>query len=180
MISAEPFAHIELLTPQAKPTPFGSLWADGPVVVTFLRQFGCIFCHQAAAEVLDHRSEIERHARIAFIGNGNPSHAAAFANRLGLEGCVYTDPARLLYNALRLNFGVFKTVNVASRRLYRQAQAQGFRQIGTWGDRWQLGGTFVINAGGLLVFTHRSEHAGEHASLRDLLLTLPDVTSQPH
>jgi hypothetical protein len=36
----EPTAALPLQTLDGEPVPFESLWADGPVVVAFLRHFG--------------------------------------------------------------------------------------------------------------------------------------------
>jgi hypothetical protein len=40
------------------------------------------------------------------------------------------------------------------------------------GDRWQLGGTLVIDEQGGIVYRHVSEVAGDHGSVSDVLFAL--------
>lgn len=162
-------ANIEVLTHQGRPVFFGDLWRERPAVIAFVRQFGCLFCFEQVAEMLELKPDIERAgARLCVIGNGTPLHARVFMNEANLHADVFTDPGRLLYDALAMRHGIFATINPTSRRYVRRAQARGFRQLGVRGDPWQQGGAIVVAKDGAVAFLQRFAIAGERVDMADL------------
>ncbi|HEX2729991.1 MAG TPA: peroxiredoxin-like family protein [Polyangiaceae bacterium] len=162
-------ANIELLSPLGRPTFFGDLWRERPLVVAFVRHFGCLFCFEQVAEMTAAAADIKRWgARFCVIGNGTPLHARVFMDEARLETDVFTDPARLLYKGIGMRHGVFTTVNPTSSRNARRAYARGFRQRGVRGDPWQQGGALVVGRDGTVAFLQRFLVAGEPTDLPDL------------
>jgi len=153
------------------------LWAGGVVVTTFLRQFGCLFCHRAVADVVELLPKIvERGASLVVVGNGSVTQAQRFfaEKKLPREGCtVVTDPERESYRAAELRRGFVRTfLNETSVREYRAARAEGHRITGLFGDLTQLGGTLVTRPPAQLLLIHRSQFAGDHADPREVLAVL--------
>lgn len=143
------------------------LWRDAPAVTTFLRHYGCLFCHEMVADVLHATPElIERGARVVLVGNGSVEQARRFFSSKGLprEGCtVVTDPERTSYQAAELERGFAKTfLNTGSQRAFRRAREGGHGISGWLGDLTQLGGTLVTRPPARLEYFHRSEFAGDH------------------
>src|SRR6185503_11168472 len=72
------------------------IWGEDVVVTTFLRQFGCLFCHRAIAEIVAIVPDvIAAGARLVFVGNGSVNQAQRFyaEKKLPRDGCtVVTDP----------------------------------------------------------------------------------------
>ena len=63
-----------------------------PLVVVFVRHYGCIFCRERAAEVLASRSAIEaKGARIVFVGTGLPAMASATSASQTMA-CIVSEP----------------------------------------------------------------------------------------
>jgi peroxiredoxin len=163
-------SYIELLDPRGQPVFFGELWRDQVAVVAFVRHFGCLFCFEQVADLLEKAEPIRATgARLYVVGNGTPLHARVFMEEAGLSEGVYSDPARLLYDRLGMKHGFFTTVNPTSARHARRAEARGFRQRGRRGDPWQQGGALVIDRDGTVAFLQRFSMAGERADLGDLL-----------
>jgi peroxiredoxin len=162
MTEARRYLNFELLTPKGKPVFVRDILANRPTVACFVRHFGCIFCFEHVAEAIKLRPEIERQdAQLIVIGNGNPAHAREFERQVGLEGLVYTDPARHLYRALAMRHGFARTFNLQVSRNTRRAFQAGFRQIGVKGDRWQLGGNVVFGRDGAIRYVQHAELAGD-------------------
>jgi AhpC/TSA antioxidant enzyme len=162
-------ANIEVLTPRGRPVFFGDLWKDQPAVIAFVRHFGCLFCYEQVAEMVEVSADIERWGgRFCVIGNGTPLHAGVFMAEAKLKGDVFTDPGRLLYSGLAMRHGVFTTLNPTSSRHARRAYARGYRQRGLRGDPWQQGGAIVAARDGAVAFLQRFAVAGERVDLADL------------
>jgi hypothetical protein len=170
MASVSHLGGIEVLDHLGRPVWFRDLWSERVTLLGFVRHFGCLFCHQQVAEMLDARAEIERRgACLRVIGNGNPVHAREFMTRMGMTGEVYTDPARLLYDQVGMLHGVRRTLNLKSSRLGREARRIGYRQLGVRGDAWQQGGCLLIAPDGELLYEYRSEVAGDHPPMGVIL-----------
>ncbi len=165
--------NIEVLDPAGRPVRMPALWQDRPTVIALTRHFGCIFCHEQVAELRDAEREFEQlGAGLAVIGNGNPAHAKYFEERNGLQGRVYTDPARLVYRALGMRHGVGTSFNPRMLKHAWRAYKAGHRQTKTLGDPWQQGGTLVVSTDGEIAYTHVSKTAGDHAPVHSVLRIL--------
>jgi dehydrogenase/reductase SDR family protein 12 len=131
-----------------------------------------------------HLDEIRsRGAELVIVGNGSQYFAAAFREDFNLDCPVLCDPELLAYRAAGLRRG---RVEILSPRLVlnvARAWRSGARQSGVQGDPWQLGGVFVIRAGGALVYRHASQEAGDHPSPEAVIEALspaaPPVAEEP-
>ena len=161
-------AAATVLTLDSRRVRLREIWGDDVVVTIFLRQFGCLFCHRAIAEIVAIVPEvIAAGARLVFVGNGSVNQAQRFyaEKKLPREGCtVVTDPERDSFRAAELRRGFARTfLNAGSVRAYRDARADGHRITGLFGDLTQLGGLMVTRPPARLVMLHRSQYAGDHA-----------------
>ena len=151
----------------------GSLWAQRTIVLTFIRQYGCLFCRQQVAELRARRAEIEAQGgNIVLIGCGEPEEARDFVNRLDLDLELYTDPGLKSFDAAGLKRGVLTALKRGSWRAGRAAWRSGFRQTKTAGNVWQQGGLFVIDQHSRVYFEHVSEWAGDHPELDHVIAAL--------
>lgn len=144
-------------------------WGNKPTVHVFLRQFGCLFCHQTVAEMIAITPDVvAAGGHVVMVGCGSVEHALRFARdkrlpRVGVS--IYTDPSRTSYEVASLERGYERTFfNPDSLRAYARARADGHRITGVAGDIPQLGGVFVIEPPARLRYAHRSRFAGDHPS----------------
>jgi len=116
-------------------------------------------------------------AELVLIGNGARIFAEGFRDEMKLDGPLLVDPDLRSYRAAGLRRG---RVEILSPRLPLHAVRalwSGHRQGEVQGDAWQLGGVFVIAAGGNLLYEHRSREAGDHPPVAEVLAALrPDAT----
>lgn len=157
---------VQLLDAEGSSVPLSSLLADGPVVLVFLRYFGCTFCRAHVARVRDEREAfVEAGARVVMIGQGRPEQAAAFCRDRQLPFTCTVDPDRRVYDAFGLGRARIKDLvdpRTATRGL-RLAVDRETRQGAISGDPRQLGGTVVVDRSGVVRFVHRNQTVWDDA-----------------
>jgi hypothetical protein len=149
-------------------TTLRELWRKARTVTTFVRHFGCLFCHQAVDDLVEHLPRIlRRGARVVVVGNGSIAQARRFFDEKALprEGVdVVTDPEREAYRAADFERGLASAfLSRGSLRAFREARREGHKVTGLFGDLTQLGGTMVTDPPPKLLYVHRSRFAGDHA-----------------
>jgi len=80
------------------------LSAAGPVLLVFLRHFGCTFCREMVAELAEKRGEIEAQgSRLAFVHLGTEEKAKSFFAYYKLQDVPrFADPDAHLYKEFGL------------------------------------------------------------------------------
>jgi peroxiredoxin len=76
-----------------------SLVEASPVLLVFLRHFGCSFCRQAISDVADLKSELDRRGvRPVFVHLGTPERAKPFFDYYGIGDVErVSDPEAVVY-----------------------------------------------------------------------------------
>ena len=108
-------------------------------------------------------------AELVIIGNGAEHFARAFREDFALDGPLLVDPELVAYRAAGLRRGRAEALSPLLAGAAWRALRSGSRQTGVEGDPWQLGGAFVIQAGGRLTYQHVAEHAGDQVDPDHLL-----------
>jgi AhpC/TSA antioxidant enzyme len=121
--------------------------------------------------LLDRLPEIENlGVSVVLVGNGPPPAMAAFARNMSQEGrrvTVVTDPSLASYRAAGLKRPRMHGLRAAIEMF--QALGQGYRQRRRGGDRLQLGGAFLVDDAGRVVYHHRSKSPGDLADPNDIV-----------
>lgn len=171
-------AATRVLGLDGSPTRLRDAWGGKTVVHVFVRQFGCLFCHEMVASLIDLAPRVvARGSHVVVVGSGSVEQAARFAAAKGLprEGVsLYTDPSRESFDRAGLArswTGTF--LEKDARRAYVRAREEGFRITGVAGDVPQLGGAMVVKPPARLAYLHRSRFAGDHPDLDALLAAVP-------
>jgi hypothetical protein len=186
-LSEDPVAVERLVAQIAAAQVFGldghmtrirELWRDVPTVTGFVRHFGCLFCHQMVEDLVSAVPDIlARKARVVIVGNGTLEQARHFFGdkKLPRDGVsVVTDPNRESYKAAGFERGLLKTFNPASVKAYGPARSSGHRITGLFGDLTQLGGLVVVKPPASLVYFHKSNFAGDHPRMAEVLAAIPN------
>lgn len=156
-------------------------WKDTTAVTGFVRQFGCLFCHQMVHDLVVHTPEIlRRGCRVVIVGNGSVEQAARFFSmkKLPRDGVsVVTDPDRESYKAAEFERGFARTfLHPGAHRAYGPARKNGHRITGLFGDLTQLGGLVATRPPATPLYFHRSRYAGDHADLDLVISRLPQAS----
>jgi hypothetical protein len=174
MVVAEELASALVLDVDAQPVRLGELWAKRPVILVFVRHFGCLFCREQAVQIRDVFDRLRAAgADVAFVGSGTPDQAEMFRSDYDLPFPVYVDPSLRAFRIARLERGVGRTLGPGSLAAGLRAFRAGYRQGHTEGDPWQLGGAIVVGPGHKVFYAYRSATAGDHPDPEALIAALP-------
>lgn len=115
----------------------------------------------------------EAGARVVLVGMGTPAECTAFLEKFDVPFPMIADPQQALYRQFHLQrmspLGVFSPV-VAIKGLAAMARGAGIGK--PVGDVLQLPGTFVIDSGGRVIFSHQPGGPADHATPDLILKTL--------
>jgi peroxiredoxin len=136
------------------------LTEDGPRLLVFLRDRGCIFCREALHDLRAQRLAIEAAGvPLVIVHMGMPDEGASIAESYGLAGVdLVADPLRELYQAFHLEQGSLGQL-LGPRVFVRGVAATLKGNVQGWfvGDALQMPGAFVVSHGAILrAFRHRS------------------------
>ena len=150
-----------------------------PVLLVFLRHFGCTFCREALKDLADRTEEIDRlGAKLVLVHMSDMETAEEYFGKYKLTGVTNVmDPNCLYYQAFGLTKGT-------ARQLFGlHSWIRGFQAgvidghgVGTkqLGDGFQMPGVFVLQQGKILnKFVHKM--AGDRPAYVDLLSECCDV-----
>lgn len=148
-------------------------WRESPLVVLFMRHFGCAFCREHLIRMGGAAGELEREGAnvvVIFQYTAEASQDFCDARRVPFE-CL-GDPERKAYATVSLGRGGFR--DLLGWRVARRFPA-AVRATGSisgppqGGDMAQLPGTFVVDPGGRVRFAHYNRNSADNADVGDVL-----------
>lgn len=135
---------------------------ESPVMLVFLRHFGCVFCKEAMHDISLRRKTIEEGGiKIVFVHMGDNETATAYFNNFNLQGVAFVcDPGQQFYRAFGLQRGSFTQLYGLQTwiRGYKVKKELGYEleMAKRLGDSTQMPGVFVMQNGLLRdKFIHR-------------------------
>ncbi len=130
-----------------------NLTFKGPVMLVFLRHFGCIFCKESLHDIALRRETIEKSGiKIVFVHMADDSTAIEYFQGFKLDGATYVcDPTQQFYRAFGLQRGSFTQLYGLQTwiRGYKVKQELGYEleMAKRLGDSTQMPGVFVLQNG---------------------------------
>jgi hypothetical protein len=136
---------------------------DGPAVVAFLRHAGCPFA-EATMHALREAAEATPAVRFVAVSHAPADATGRWCEAVGGTGSVelVVDDSRELYAAWGLGRGSLG--HVLGRRslgAVSRLAREGIRNRHPSGTRWQMAGTFALDAGRIVRWVHVPAHAGD-------------------
>ncbi|MFA4084121.1 peroxiredoxin-like family protein [Mycobacteroides salmoniphilum] len=153
---------------------FQELWANGPVAFVFLRQFGSVFAVRQAQSLNRYYDEIvAAGAKVVFIGLGTSIQGFTFRKRTETRFLVLTTHDQTLYRTMGLWRSRGGTIAPSNLETWARLIREGVYPYQRTGDPYQLGGAFVVTAGGREVtWDFRAHKASDIAPAVDLAKAL--------
>jgi peroxiredoxin len=164
-------------------------WSERPIVLTFLRHFGCAFCREFILKLrAAHTDFIERGAEVVAIAQGNALQTSHFAHMQRLPFPTLADPSREAYQA-------FALIEVSYAKLWHHSVIREGFALANRGEvpdigytiqasvptnnisLRQMGGTFIIDQGGFIHFTHIDQQVYDHPTIEELLQVVSKITA---
>jgi peroxiredoxin len=130
-----------------------ALTYGGPVLLVFLRHFGCVFCKEALDDLAQKRTEFENSGiRLVFVHMSDKDTALSYFEKFNLNGIDHiSDPEQRYYASFGLHRGTFSQLyglhtwmrgfQVKASRGYQVELAHKL------GDSTQMPGVFVLHEG---------------------------------
>jgi peroxiredoxin len=122
-----------------------------PILLVFLRHFGCTFCREALADIAKERTNIEAMgAKLIFVHMTDNSTAERYFNRYNLGEAVHiSDPEKKFYQGFGLLKGNFNQLFGLQSwiRGFSAGVVEGHGVGAQLGDGFQMPGIFVISQG---------------------------------
>jgi peroxiredoxin len=166
----------------------GDLWRAQPVVLVFLRHYGCVFCRAHAVELHHSRERFAAvGAHLALVGQGTADEAKRFRRAQSIDVNVYSDPTRRTYEAAGTKLATFselvnaRTVARGIKHTVTSRVRQGsiaVHQGKILDHPAQLGGVLVIAPDGSIRYTHLSEDASDLPPVNEVLAAVRAI--RPH
>lgn len=174
MSDATAIADRVLLDDSGAEVRVGDLWTERPVALVFLRHFGCTFCREHAADLNDALDELTGSGgSVAAVGLGNPGHANEFREQHGIRFPLLVCDDTSAHEAMGLGRGNwFKVIGPQNIGGAIRARRKGHTAKLTGADMSQLGGTFVVDTSGRIVFAHRARMSSENAKISEICAAL--------
>jgi peroxiredoxin len=149
----------------------GDLWQDRPVVLVFLRHFGCLHCRDHAVQVGERYDEITAlGADLVAVGTGDERYAAAFVRDEHVPYLVLVDDHADAARAASVERSSF--IGLFHPRTWKatvETWRRGHR-IHKAGKRvTQLGATFVLGPGNAVGYAHVDSTSTDHAPIDQVL-----------
>jgi len=150
-----------------RPVELASLWPHGPVLVVFLRHFGCIFCRELLAELQERSAELAQAGLLVVaIGLGEPRHALRIGHRYAPDITVLAAPTADAYAAYGIvRAGMKQILSPRTFAAGARAALSGSVQTKPTGDQQMVGGAFVVAQQGAVRFAHYDAFPGDKPDL---------------
>jgi hypothetical protein len=133
-----------------------------PLLLLFLRHFGCVFCRETLGDV---RAIAEQRAAyfpdVLFFFQGSAMEGKAFLRRYWPAARAVADPQGFFYEAFGVERGgVVEMFRPAVWSAQSRAAAKGHRNGDRSGDIWRMPGAFLAR-GDEILWAHDFRHAGD-------------------
>ena len=150
-----------------------------PVLISFLGPANCLFCRAHVIRVIQARHEIESlDAAVVFVAHNDPELLTAkMLHDLELPYILLLDRTRAAYARWGLaQAGLRSVLSVgwywATLKSTLDVWLKHESSLGTAPGRAQLGGDFVVDRAGKLVFVNRLKSFHDRAKITDLIAAL--------
>ncbi len=145
-----------------------------PIMLVFLRHFGCVFCKESLSDIAERKKSLEENGvQVVFVHMGDDATATDYFCKFNLDGAVaISDPDQRFYTIFGLQRGSFFQLYGLQTwiRGYQVKKEKGFQleMAKKLGDSTQMPGIFIIQDGEIKdSFIHR--HAAERPDYDQLM-----------
>ena len=153
-----PHAAVTLDTGETR--ELSEFYKENPLILVFLRHFGCIFCREQIAELRPFKNE-----NIVLVSMGRVQEAAEFKHKMEIPQAMISDPNKLLYEAFGLRKGSFgQVLNPTLARKSIRLMKNGHKQGALKHDPWMMAGVFRIEQDGEVSYSHFASDISDNLS----------------
>jgi peroxiredoxin len=164
------------------PVLLSERWSRRPLVIVFMRHFGCAFCREHLIRLTRAHDEIRAAgADVIAIFQYRIEPTKRFCESRGVPFDCLGDPSRESYEAVGLGRGERKEyigLNVMKNWL-KVARVGAVAGMPKGGDIALRSGTFVVDRAGRVAFAHYNASSPDNPSVEAVLGALAGIERQP-
>ena len=171
----DPAPDSSLLNTAGDSVHLSDYWQKQPIVLVFVRHFGCTFCRQHIANLRkDYQQFQDAGAQVICVGMGISKVGRGFEILMDLKFPVLVTGET---NAPYLEYGLGKgslgqIFGIRSFVKALKATFQGHVGTSVQGDPYQMPGVFIIDTTGVLKYAHYYEDIGDTPENSELIAAL--------
>ncbi|KAI9297352.1 hypothetical protein K502DRAFT_340274 [Neoconidiobolus thromboides FSU 785] len=151
-----------------------SAWDHQKVLFKIFRRFGCPLCRLEAKVLSNYKKEFEKlNVRVIGIGFDELGLKEWTENKFW-DYELYMDKPRTLYKYLNFNrhnywSGIVTLFGDEEQRASRACKERGITGNMLVGDGFQLGGTYLLDQGGEILYEFKQKGYGDYPSLKEVI-----------
>ncbi|KAL3968576.1 C-type lectin domain family 4 member E [Sarotherodon galilaeus] len=144
------------------------------ILLVLIRQFSCLLCRLHIQDLQKNQSSLDADSvQVVVISFGCQEGASHWVQQTGCQYDMLLDPSRKIYSAFGLGASLKKVLNFGNMLIYSEyvANDMEFPRELPWiqDDMFQLGGNFVLDEHGRVLFSHRCQSPIDRPSVEDIL-----------
>ncbi|XP_070697787.1 prostamide/prostaglandin F synthase-like [Pempheris klunzingeri] len=144
------------------------------ILLVLIRQFSCLLCRLHLKDLEKNQRTLDAHStEVVVVSFGCQEGALHWRQDTGCQYDMLLDPDRKMYAAFGLEVSLKKVLNFSNMLLYAEYVAdnmefpRGLPSIQD--DMFQLGGDFVLDEHGKVLFSHCCQSPIDRPSVKDIL-----------
>ncbi|XP_076605164.1 prostamide/prostaglandin F synthase-like [Chaetodon auriga] len=144
------------------------------ILLVLIRQFSCLLCRLHLKDLEKNQRSLDAHSiEVVVISFGCQEGASHWLQETGCQYDMLLDPDRKMYGAFGLEASLKKVLNFSNMLLYAEYVVdnmefpRGLPSIQD--DMFQLGGDFVLDEHGRVLFSHCCQSPIDRPSVEDIL-----------
>lgn len=142
------------------PGSFRDQLGDAPVLLVFLRFFGCIFCRETVSDLRDLSEQQPDFPKVIFVSEAAKIEVQAFLRRYWPTAATISDTDRTMYEAFGVGKSLLKTFSPGVFKATRRALEKGHERGAADGNIFRMPGVFLVQDD-VILWSHDFRHAGE-------------------
>ena len=151
---------------------FADQLGDEPVLLVFLRFFGCIFCRETVADLRALAEEQPGFPKVLFVSEAAKIEIQAFLRRYWPTAATISDPQAHFYDAFGVGKSFVKAFSPSAFASVGRPRAKGHSRGPADGNIFRMPGVFLVQ-GEEILWSHDFRHAGERPDFEHLPLPNP-------
>jgi peroxiredoxin len=162
------------------PVRLAERWSRQPLVIAFMRHFGCAFCREHLIQLTRSYDELRSAGGdVVAIFQYRAEPTLSFCRSRGVPFDCYGDPTKAGYNAVGLGRGVRREyIGLKVYRSWFRAAKVGAFVGRPQGDIAQRPGTFVVDRTGTVALAHYNVSSPDNPPMSAVIAALAEVGRQ--
>lgn len=165
--------NLSLFDSSGVAVPLARFWSTQPLLIFFMRHFGCAACREHLFQIRNAYPTLQAHgAAVIAISQHDPDLTARYTQTYQVPFSILADPTRQVYQAFGVVEGTYWETSgphVVAHQIKLSLQGNVMGLPRSVSASKQLGGTFVVDTGGVIQFAHLARPIYQYPAVQTYL-----------